>query len=133
MVENINNLKLKHGEETNDLGWFSTPKPKYVSDEDDAIYRNASEQALLKISLNRKWKFLHRKDNLITDLEDLVYQYRNYYTNLSVQFIYEEQNLDKFDNVPFKEVDYSLETAKKFLENLLYKRNNNESDSQPEA
>ena len=86
--------------------------PITIDNEDDIVYDKLDNESTVMIMVNRKWKWNHRKDDEITDLEKLVYYYRNTYLNIAVSSIYENRDLDNAPSVPFPEVDIDLATAK---------------------
>ncbi|MCR5553771.1 MAG: hypothetical protein K6F08_03415 [bacterium] len=81
----------------------------------DIVYRNLSTHAILKILINRKWKFNNHKYDQITDLENLVYRYENDYIHFAVEIIYDTRQLNKRDEVPFKGVNHDIAYAKNFM------------------
>ena len=110
------NIKEEKHELTNEekhlLLFYGMKTPITIDNEDDIVYDKLDNESIVMIMLNRKWKWNHRRDDEITDLEKLVYYYRNTYINGAVLSIYENRDLDNATSVPFPEVDIDLKTAK---------------------
>lgn len=109
----MRHMFAKSTEELNDFYKQLRLKEKHASNQ---FLEKIGAEEETKILLNRRFKFEHKQENLITDLENAVFEAECRLVCIFVAELFQENRYKKLTTLPFPGCDVSLEEYNNTLE-----------------